>query len=395
MSTPRAHAALGASSADRWMNCGASVRLSAGIPGTGETDYTREGTAAHKVLEMSLERNLDAVTYVDTTVEGVKVSEDMADAVQVCIDLVRKILAEHPGAQLRLEQRFSLADLNPPADMFGTSDITIFWPTGRKLWVIDYKHGQGYAVRAKGNPQLRYYGLGALLELERTIGPGQLATIVMTIVQPRAVHADGIIRTEEMSYMDLVGFADDLLEAAHRTLNPQSETKVGPWCRWCRAQPVCPAQKAHAASVAQLDFAVDEEPPKIETLSMEELLHIMERKPIIEAFLTSVAQYLEGELNAGRPVPGYKIVAKRAMRRWIEDESRVLRTLEDMGIGREDVCTYELKSPAQVEKIVGKSAMQQNLGDLVEKKSSGTTMAPEADSRPAVAVGAQSEFTAD
>lgn len=395
MSTPRAHAALGASSADRWMNCGASVRLSAGIPGTGETDYTREGTAAHKVLEMSLERNLDAVTYVDTTVEGVKVSEDMADAVQVCIDLVRKILAEHPGAQLRLEQRFSLADLNPPADMFGTSDITIFWPTGRKLWVIDYKHGQGYAVKAKGNPQLRYYGLGALLELERTVGPGKLDEIELVIVQPRAIHGDGIVRNEAIAYGDLVDFSDALLDAAHRALDPASEPKVGPWCRWCRAQPVCPAQKAHAAATAQLDFAVDDAvPPKVETLTLEELIHIMERKPIIEAFLANVAQFLEGELMAGRKVPGYKIVAKRAQRKW-KDENMALRTLEEMGLAREDVCSYELKSVAQVEKIIGKDATAKNLADVVVKESSGTTMVPEADSRPAVPVGAQQDFAAE
>jgi len=363
MASTRAHAALGASSADRWMNCPASNRLSEGIPGTGDTDYSREGTSAHKVLEMALTRHLDAGTWLDATIEGVLVTENMTEAVQVCVDYVRDLIATHPGAVLHVEQPISLAALNPPADMFGTADIVIFAPVERTLFVVlvllsggretmlardggamllmwihvpgqrfgilDYMRGQGYAVKAVGNPQLRYYGLGSLIAIEKTVGTGRLDTIELTIVQPRAVHGDGIIRSEHLSYRDLANFADDILDAAHRTLDPKAQPKTGSHCRWCRAQAICPAQKSLAAATAQMDFSEETAPPDVETLTMDQLIGIYDKATIIKAWLKAVEDKLFGELNAGRPVAGYKLVEKRAMRKWVENETLVRARLEE------------------------------------------------------------------
>jgi len=376
------------------MNCPASNRLSEGIPGTGDTDYSREGTSAHKVLEMALTRHLDAGTWLDATIEGVLVTENMTEAVQVCVDYVRDLIATHPGAVLHVEQPISLAALNPPADMFGTADIVIFAPVERTLFVVDYKHGQGYAVKAVGNPQLRYYGLGSLIAIEKTVGTGRLDTIELTIVQPRAVHGDGIIRSEHLSYRDLANFADDILDAAHRTLDPKAQPKTGPHCRWCRAQAICPAQKSLAAATAQMDFSEETPPPDVETLTMDQLIGIYDKATIIKAWLKAVEDKLFGELNAGRPVAGYKLVEKRAMRKWVENETLVRARLEEEGIAPADYLETSLKSPPQVEKFVGKKPFMA-LADVVEKKSSGVLLAPFADSRPAAPVGAQNEFNAD
>ena len=43
---------------------------------------------------------------------------------------------------------------------FGTCDCCII--SGDTLTIVDYKHGKGVPVAAKGNPQMRLYALGAL-----------------------------------------------------------------------------------------------------------------------------------------------------------------------------------------------------------------------------------------
>ncbi|HET7111709.1 MAG TPA: DUF2800 domain-containing protein [Gemmatimonadales bacterium] len=389
---PKTHAALGASSADRWMNCPASVRLQEGVPGDGANDYSREGTTAHAVLEMALKRNCEPHFWIDTMVEGVLVTEEMADAVATCIEVVRETQREHPDAVLDIERRFSLAALNPPAEMFGTSDVVLRLPAARRLVVIDYKHGQGHAVAAKGNPQLRYYGLGATLAVERDIGPGRIDSIELVIVQPRAVHADGIIRRETIAYDELVAFSEDLLAAAHTALDPASEPVAGPWCRFCRAQAICPAQRAMVAVTAQTDFTDEVRPPLPETLTPAMLVRVLEARPVIESWLKAVVQYAEGELSAGRDVPGYKLVAKRAMRKWIEDEKAIEARCDELGISPEEYQERKLKSVASLEKVVGKKSFTGQFADLITKESSGFTLAPVADSRPAITAGAQSEF---
>lgn len=389
---PKAHAALGASSADRWMNCPASVRLQENIPGDGSNEYSREGTTAHAVLEMALKRNCEPHFWIDTMVEGVLVTEDMADAVATCIEVVKEVQHEHSDAVLDIERRFSLAALNPPSEMFGTSDVILRLPSARRLVVIDYKHGQGHAVAAKGNPQLRYYGLGATLAVERDIGPGRIDSIELVIVQPRAVHADGIIRREVMPYDDLVIFSEDLLAAAHTALDPVSVPVAGPWCRFCRAQAICPAQRAMVAVAAQTDFMDEVRPPLPETLAPDMLVRVLEARPIIESWLKAVVLYAEGELSAGREVPGYKLVAKRAMRKWVDDEKAIEARCADLGVSPDEYQERKMKSVASLEEVVGKKSFTGQFEDLIVKESSGFTLAPAADSRPAITAGAQAEF---
>ena len=79
------------------------------------------------------------------------------------------------------------------------------------------------------------------------------------------------------------------------------------------------------------------------------------------------------------PVPGYKLVAKRATRQWV-DEAKAKDALSSMGV---EPYRQELLSPAQAEKVLKKSKLALP-DDLVVSVSSGSTIAPESDPRPAV-----------
>jgi hypothetical protein len=84
-------------------------------------------------------------------------------------------------------------------------------------------------------------------------------------------------------------------------------------------------------------------------------------------------------MEGGTKVPGYKLVAKRSVRKWL-DEGKANKALAAMGI---DPVKLELVSPAQAEKLL-KPSKQALPDDLVASVSSGTTFAPESDPRPEV-----------
>jgi len=80
-------------------------------------------------------------------------------------------------------------------------------------------------------------------------------------------------------------------------------------------------------------------------------------------------------------VPGYKLVAKRAVRQWV-DEYAALGALLNTGAFASHELT-ELKSPAQVEKVLKKRKIDMPEG-LITSVSSGNTLASADDPRPAV-----------
>lgn len=387
----RAHAELGASSAHRWMACPGSIALSRGIPNV-DSEYAREGTAAHELAEKCLHRDLDAAAFKGTTVNGFDVDDDMAEAVQAYLDAVRERAA---GGTLWIEQRIDLHKLNPPAGMFGTADAMIH--KGRRLSVVDLKYGKGHVVEVKNNPQLRYYGLGCLLSLPPGIEVDELEIVV---VQPRAAHEDGIVRTEVVPIEEMLTFAGELIAAARETVKPNAPLVVGDHCRFCPAMSRCPAQAENAMALAQSEFAplvgIDVTPAKLappdpRLMTPVQLSGLLPHLKRLEDWIRSVratAQDLEMQ-NAGT-IPGWKLVQKRANRTWT-DERAVREYLQEFGLSPEEMETRELRSPAQIEKVVGKKAMPEH---LIEKVSSGLTLAPEKDARPQVLTHPGAEFAA-
>ena len=380
---PTKHATLGASSSERWMACPGSIRLSEGMPNSSSS-YAPEGTAAHALAERALRKGLDPDVWLDTEIEEVLVTEEMCGAVRVFVDFVRREAAGEK--ELMLEQRFDLSPLSPPAPMFGTSDAVIWNPKSRLLHVIDYKHGQGVAVAAIENTQLRYYALGAVIALQK-----QPRRIRMTIVQPRAAHADGIIRSDEIGFKELVLFKQSLFAAAVRTQDPDAPLVTGDHCRFCPALAVCPAQKAKAVEIAQSEFDVlpIDGPPLPAQLTPEQLGKVLEVAPMIEDWIKAVRNHVSGIIDSGAQVEGWKLVPKRANRKWADEEYATGYLEEALG---GDAYTQKLISPAQAEKALKKIGSKLD-DSLVVKESSGTNLVPDTDPRPALAPSATEEFT--
>lgn len=385
----KVHADLGASNAHRWMVCPGSIRLSEGLLNTSSI-HAELGTTAHALAEICLRKGMDPVDYIGVTIEGHEVDEEMAESVDVFVRHCRGLMHSSASgeAMFWIEQRFTLAQLNPPAPMFGTADFVAYDEATRTLYVVDYKNGQGVVVDADDNPQLKYYALGAALahpELD-------IDTVSMTIVQPRASHPGGLVRTSVMTYLALVEFAAELLDAARATQEPDAPLVTGDHCRFCPASAICPALRERAQQIAQVEFDVMplDVPPSPETLPPELYAEMLGKLHILEDWINAMRSYGHRMLEAGEEVPGFKLVAKRATRRWT-DEKEMRQWLWSQGYTSDEIDNLKLKSPAQIEKLIGKKNLPT---EYVSAVSSGYNMVPDSHPSPAVSLAAADDFDA-
>lgn len=402
----KAHADLGASTSKRWMTCPGSPALIATVPEhlkQGSSIYADEGTAAHALLERCLKEDKPAKFFKDRFIkvnaddEGhsnkteflkkgaspafnnsiFRVNDDMIDAVQVCIDHVRAEMKRlGKTAKLRIEVR--VYPLKGRKDMYGTNDVVIdCWP--EELVVIDYKHGAGVVVEVEGNTQTRYYGLGAARESKYTH-----EKVTCTIVQPRAAHQDGPVRSEVITMKQLVKWGKTLLAAVEATEKKNAKLVAGDHCRFCPATPICGELRKSVERKVAADFD-DDEPDDLEVPgSVEDLAKLLKWIPMIDAFCRNVEGAAQRIAEQGKKVPGQKLVEGKTHRIFRDDisESKLIRRLEKFGLDRDQLFTEpKMKSPAAVEKLVDKEDRPRFNKKFVVKPKGKLTLAPDTDAR--------------
>jgi hypothetical protein len=176
-------------------------------------------------------------------------------------------------------------------------------------------------------------------------------------------------------------FEAELYDAARRVADPAAPLQPGEWCIWCPAVSRCPAMADYVRETARADFLVDEL-PKPELLGLPVLVKVIERKKAIERWLQAVEDYIRDKLERGETVPGVKVVSGRPRRYW-KNESEVEARLKSVGFVPEEIFIEQIRSPAQIETLLGRKEFEEFLGDLVELRA-GVVVAPESDPRPAV-----------
>jgi hypothetical protein len=392
---PGQHAELSASGADRWATCTASPALIKGLPNHG-SKYAAEGTAAHYIAaecqkvggwhQDRLVFGLPATWVGETAkVEGYEIplTEELCDAVEEFLDYIAD--NERPGDVAVVEQSFTAAMRKLHPKFGGSTDRVMWRESERLLRVYDYKHGAGVPVDVDDNKQLKYYALGALLS-----NPAWNAlTVELVIAQPRCDHEQGRIRSYKFPAIDLIDYAADLIDAAKETedfvaakLVPSKKA-----CRFCPANAArkCPAieKETHALVVADFDIVTNPE-----RYSKEQIAEFLTKLPLLEGRIAAIREFAYQEELRGNHIPGFKIVEKRATRKW-KDAEEVSGLLGHKG---ECFTAPELKSPAQVEKVLGKKKFAAALAQHVDKQSSGYTLVSESDPRPPAQVAQLEDF---
>lgn len=387
----RDHAQWSASASARLWACAGSLALSGS---TGRADNESEaaawGTACHEVAEDCLRTEKAAAEWVGRFVQTkrhrIEVDEELAETAQAYVDYV--IDAAVFGLKpLWIEQRFKLDAIKPPFEAGGTADAVIFHDGEQLLEVVDLKGGRGIVVEALGNKQARTYALGAVLN-----NPGlDIQQVKVTIVQPRAPHRDGPIRSETFHVVDLLDWTTELLEAMGRSKAAETDfhgaladdeafdewariyLRSGDHCTFCPCAGTCPALANEAQAKAHLFFQ-DETGTELENtvgrLTTAEIAKILDAADMIQNWLNAVRAYAHSQAEAGVEIPNYQLVPKVGRERWNDGtEADVLAACEWAEL---PVADYQnapkLRTPKQIRKALGP-----DLAKLVERHSTVPT----------------------
>ena len=385
-----AHSEIGASKCKRWMSCPGSVALCKEITEPKSSSFAVEGTVAHELAEATLNNDWDRVDLVKKVglkvkKEGfvIKITEEMIEAVLEYAQIIRedyaKLFPEEKAGEhknLVVEKKFNLKEIDKKA--FGTSDAVIMKHFG-KLVVYDFKYGKGVRVDAEENEQMLYYALGSYLESD-------FGEIEIVIIQPRIEY--GISRWST-TVQRLNKFATDLKAAIAETRKPDAKLFASEkGCKFCPAMPVCPEQKKLVTRTAISDFEKVEAPKEAKLLSMEEITQVLAKAKLIENWLSSVKGYAHEQAQQGKNIPGYKLVDSYGNRAWKdtkEVENRFKKEFKDKIYVS---VVPKLKSPAQLEKVVGKG----EVAELVQKPYKGTILVPLDDKRPEASNAIEADF---
>ena len=351
---------VGGSTAKRVINCPGSVALVAKMPPQVENKYMAEGTMLHACME-----DLLADGELGDVIARNKLTDDQAAKLQYCLDALDEIDPEQKMV-FNQEVEVSFDGVKGLDGVFGNVDL--IGRLGDRVIVLDWKFGDGVIVDAEENPQGLFYAAAAMKTKSLAWAFYDAKEIEIIIVQPFST------RRWVTTFERVLGFRDELVRAVKLSQKADAPLAIGDHCRFCTAKPICP----------QMNGAVDRlVHTSLENIDADNLAICLERADVLESYINDIRALAHDRLEKDMPVPGYKLVAKRATRQWADEDQAAVK-LAELGVKAEEMHKpAELLSPAQMEKVLKKSKLALP-DELVVAVSSGTTLAPESDPRPAV-----------
>jgi hypothetical protein len=352
---------VGGSTASRVINCPGSVKLVAQMPPRPSSSYADEGTLLHEVMAELLNNGLTKPEdFIGRRYENVELTQDLIeDKVRPAMRLLDEVDPEQMMDVL-VERKVGFGDLLP--GVFGSCDV--IGRLGDTAYIIDWKFGDGVAVSAEENKQLMFYCAAAM----RTDGCEWVfkgaKEVELVIIQPP------VIRRWKTTFERIKEFELDLVRAVKAAQEPDAPLSHGDHCRWCAAKPICPRM------TGEVDRALK---TQLQNINVDAIGGLLNNADLLEGWIKDLRALAFELLESDVKVPGYKLVAKRATRQWTDDKGAVT-FLKDNGV---EPFEPKLKTPAAAEKELKKSKVALP-SDLIVAVSSGSTLAPEDDPRPAV-----------
>jgi len=354
---------VGGSTAKRVINCPGSVALVQKMPPQPSNKYADEGTLLHNVIAEIVMSDRTPESFLGTKYEDQVLTQELIDnKLKVALAALDEIDPDKE-MQIEAETRVGFGDLLP--GVFGSTDL--IGRIGNRAVVLDWKFGDGVAVEAEENAQLMFYAAAAMRTEGSKWAFDGATEIECIIVQPPAIKR--WVTTPKR----IAEFEAQLMRAVKEAEHPNAMIRTGDHCRWCTAKPICPQMTGAADRALQV---------AIKSLDANMIGSYLANADILEDWIKDLRALAHQMLDSGAPVPGYKLVQKRATRQWTKEED-VVHWLDGKGLEPNEIYSKELLSPAQMEKLLKKRKLALP-DDLVVAVSSGTTLAPESDPRSAV-----------
>ena len=358
---------VGGSTAKRVINCPGSVALVQKMPPQAENKYMAEGTALHAAIDRLVSADGELPSdLLGKKFEGVVLDEAHIDKLEFALRSLDEIDPERKMHYVT-EVQVGFEGVEALAGVYGHTDL--LGRIGSRAVVLDWKFGDGVIVEAQENPQGLFYAAAAMRTEATQWVFKDVTEIEIIIVQPFQIRR--WVTTPER----VRDFERELVRAVQLSSRADAPLEIGDWCRFCTGKPICP--KMNGA----IDRAVH---TKLEALSPDQIAQALALADKLEPYINDVRRLAQERLEKNMPVPGYKLVPKQSRRQWA-DENKAAMALADVGLTSAEMHKLELLSPAQMEKVLKKRKMALP-DDLVVSVSSGNTIAPESDPRPAAVI---------
>jgi hypothetical protein len=332
------------------------------MPTRPSSVYADLGTLLHNAVAQVLDQDVTPESLIGMKYQDQVLTQDHIDnKLHVALDLLGEI---DPKLEMEyaVETEVGFGEFLP--DVFGSCDL--LGRIGDRAIVLDWKFGDGVAVGVEENEQLLFYAAAAMRTPSVSWVFDGATEIECVIVQPPSVK-------RWITTVDRVKiFENNLVASVKESQKKNADLSVGEHCRWCAAKPICPKMTGAVERALQEQLA---------SLNADMIGGYLKNCDLLEQWITDLRALAHQMLEADKPVPGWKLVNKRATRQWANDDQAadVLAKV----IPEAELYVTKLITPTVAEKVLKKLG-DKLPDDLVIAVSSGSTLAREDDPRPAV-----------
>lgn len=312
------HAFLPPSSAGVWRVCAMWPAMNKAYPETEPSESAAEGTAAHEVL-------FGDVT--DRASNGVLVTEEMHQGARQARAYLDAQGGQDDWITESTIKAAAVHELN-----WGTPDAVAKEPG--TLHIADYKFGYGVVDPSDWWQGINYAALVLVQDPEYL--PAQ---VKFHIMQPRAYHADGPMRSHTLPIAEVVRRIVQLRLAAWEAVH-EPKAVTGAHCEHCPGRGYCEALRLDAMRSADVSMAVTPHELPPEALGIEALIveRAIER---LEARRSGLQVQVMDAMSRGAQVPGWIAASTPGRERWTRSEAEMLAigTLLDVPISKQVLLT--------------------------------------------------------
>lgn len=323
------------SAAHTWKRCAGYAAIMTAIkalPDTADNTVREDGTATHWWCAETWHGRHVAVGAMSPN--GRELTEELTRGGQEYLDVIG---AWGYPAFTRVESPLPTGRIFP-----GTQDGTpdAYRVTDSPIgYLADLKMGFRL-VEVWRNDQLVVYGWTLFCLF------AHLEELVLTIVQPRAAHRDGTVRTWRVTREEMRPLAEALQVAALNAHADDPMCTVSDACGNCGASHACTTSQA--AGYAGMDVSYDVTPHELPDNELAyELAQLQRAAAHMEHRITGLSAQAESIIRNGRRVPGFELARKATRFRWPEERRAEVEQIGRL-LGVEVHEPPKLKSPAKL-----------------------------------------------
>lgn len=375
------HYKYGGSTAKRTLRCPGWNALASTITVIDKSSvHADRGTMLHTCCELLENEGIEYEELLTRKVsyEGIEITQDLLDEKVIpAMEALEDLIDEYDLTTILTEELIEYSEI-----IGGTPDILAH--NKDIIACADYKFGDGVMVYADDNDQMYFCVWVALDSKLFNMDVLPETKVIFAIIQPSDKREE-TLDIWETTVQEVDDFGERFLAAVKIAENsiPGENLNSGSHCTFCPASAICPAKGDKArqalALIGTTALKSKDNGTLIPVLDLSQALSLAKE---LEPWIKDVRSYAYDQLESGGDVPDWKLVDKKAKRRWIDPKG----TAEYLKrkLTAKNAMKTEVISPAQAEKMAKKLGVTIRMKDRTVCTSSGTTLVPASDKREAV-----------